>query len=85
MSFRVTWDNGASACGTFSDKFDTYEDADAFGKDWADESNLRDFGTVDPDEGYTYDVVEVETVDEGDPDTYEGTEHMRMRDHEVPR
>lgn len=57
LSYRVVWDNGASACGMFSYTFDTYDEADAFGKDWANESNLRDFGTLDPEEGYTYYVI----------------------------
>jgi hypothetical protein len=60
VSYRVAWDNGASACGVFPYEFDTYEEADAFGKEWADENNLRDFGTTEPDEGYTYEVVELE-------------------------
>lgn len=50
--FKVNWDNGASACGTFPDTFDTFEEADAFGKNWADESNLRDFCTTTPWEGF---------------------------------
>lgn len=58
--FKVNWDNGASACGTFPYDFDTYEEAKAFGEDWANESNLRDFGTMEPDEDcYTFDVIEL--------------------------
>ena len=52
MKFKVYWDNGASACGTFPYEFDTYEEADAFGKNWADESNLRDFCTTEPWNGF---------------------------------
>lgn len=60
MKYRVNWDNGASACGTFSEVFDTYEEADAYGREWAYESNIRDFGTPETDgDCYTYDVVEV--------------------------
>ena len=33
--FRVNWDNGNDACGTFPWDFATFEAADAFGKDWA--------------------------------------------------
>lgn len=59
MKYLVSWDNGASACGTFPYEFDTYEEADQYGRDWADESNLRDFGTVAPDENcYTFEVIE---------------------------
>ena len=58
--FKVYWDNGNGACGTFSLEFDEWEDADAYGKEWADESNLRD--GIDPEEedGYSYDVIEVQ-------------------------
>lgn len=57
--FKVVWDNGASACGTFPYEFDSYEDAEDYGEDWATESNLRDFGEPDPENGYSFDVVEV--------------------------
>ncbi len=59
--FKVYWDNGASACGTFPQVFDTEEAAEAYGKDWAYEANVRDFGTGEPDEEcYTYEVFEVD-------------------------
>jgi hypothetical protein len=59
--YLVNWDNGASACGTFPWVFDTHEQADAYGREWADECNLRDFGTVAPDEDcYSYEVIESE-------------------------
>ena len=79
MKYRINWDNGATACGTFPWKFDTYEAADAYGRDWALESNLRDFGEEDPDNGYSYDVIEVEETEGDDPDTHEGVDHDRMR------
>jgi hypothetical protein len=63
--YKVAWDNGASACGVFSDLFDTEDEAEAFGREWADECNLRDFGTTEPDHGgYTFEVVP--TADVGD-------------------
>jgi hypothetical protein len=58
--FKVCWDNGASACGEFSEEFETLNDAEAYGSEWATECNLRDFGTAEPDEGYTFDVVEID-------------------------
>ena len=59
MKYRVYWDNGAHACGTFPYVFDTYEDAEAFADDWADECNMRDFGTRTPDgDCYTAEVIE---------------------------
>lgn len=57
-AWRVVWDNGASACGTFPDRFDSEEEAEEFGRDWAWECNVRDFGTPEPEEGYTYEVIE---------------------------
>jgi hypothetical protein len=59
VSYRVVWDNGAGACGTFPYVFDTEDGANTFGRGWADESNVRDFGTGDPVDGYSFDVVEV--------------------------
>ena len=67
IKFVVVWDNGASACGTFPYEFDTCEEAHAFGRDWADECNVRDFGNPDPCEGgYTYDVLEVSLLKDGE-------------------
>jgi hypothetical protein len=80
--YRVAWDNGASACGTFPHRFDTYEEAEAFGRDWAFEANVRDFGTENPDEGYTFDVHDVdepETFTDDEKDAHEGADHMRAR------
>jgi hypothetical protein len=80
--FKVDWDNGASACGTFSQVFDTYEQADAYGREWSDESNLRDFGTVDPDEAaYSYEIVEVSAecpYTDAEKEGHEGAAHFRM-------
>jgi hypothetical protein len=85
--YKVLWDNGVSACETFPDMFDTFEAADAFGRDWADESNLRDFGTLSPEgeDGYSYEVIEVKvpaTPSDEEKDAHEGAEHIRTRDHE---
>jgi hypothetical protein len=63
VTFKVAWDNGASGCGTFDDVFDTFEEAEAWGKEWAEECNVRDFGTPDPDgDCYTWEVIEVDEV-----------------------
>ncbi len=71
--YKVYWDNGASACGTFSDIFDTYEEAEAFADQWADESNERDFGTRMPDvEGYSAEVVEESIPDDEDMEIDDG-------------
>ena len=34
LGFKVYWDNGANACGTFPIVFDTEEEAEEYGKDW---------------------------------------------------
>lgn len=60
-AYFVEWDNGADACGTFPQEYDTYDAADTEGRSWADECNLRDFGTTEPEDGgYSYEVVERE-------------------------
>lgn len=66
--YRVNWDNGANDCGTFSQRFDNYEDAEAWADDWADECNLRDFGTRQPEHdlgviGYSAEVIETQEDD----------------------
>jgi hypothetical protein len=65
--YKVAWDNGLDACGVFPQVFDSYAEAEAYGQDWADECNVRDFGTADPDPDdhdvdgvYTYEVTEEE-------------------------
>lgn len=61
MSYKVVWDNGAGASGEFPEVFETFADADSYGRIWADDANLRDFGTTTPidGDGYSFDVVEV--------------------------
>lgn len=81
--FAVSWDNGASACGTFPWRFDTEADAEAYGREWAYESNVRDFGDPDPLDGYSYEVIAIE-VDDSDPDDCDGDEHQRMQRYARP-
>ena len=57
--YVVVWDNGLNASGEFPEVFETWEAADAWGKDWADESNARDDIKLDSESGYSYDVVEI--------------------------
>jgi len=68
--YAVNWDNGASACGTFPDRFATEEEAETFAENWARERNLEDLGLTDEQveelggEGcYTAEVIEVEEED----------------------
>jgi len=62
--YVVVWDNGANACGEFPHVFETWEAADGWGKDWADESNTRDDIRLDSESGYSYDVVQLAVSDE---------------------
>ena len=62
--YVVVWDNGLNACGEFPGVFDTWEAADAWGRDWANESNARDNIELDREAGYSYDVVELEVGSE---------------------
>jgi hypothetical protein len=58
--YKVLWDNGASACGSFPWLFDTWEEADAFGRNWAAEADAE----CPPPEGEdsaSWDVEKVET------------------------
>lgn len=56
--FKVYWDNGAEACGTFPQEFATPEAAEAWGREWATEMNIEaGLDPEDPD-GYTYEVVQ---------------------------
>jgi len=60
LKYVVLWDDGAGKSGEFPERFDTYEEAEAYGSKWRSESNTRDFGTPDViGEGYTYEVTEV--------------------------
>ena len=53
--YRVNWHDFGGA-GTFPASFDTYEDADAYGREWADARNLED-PPDDLAEAYRYEVV----------------------------
>jgi hypothetical protein len=62
MKYRIVWDNGASASGEFDIDFDTWEEADAFGKDWVTEMEALDaadgVSEEDFEDGYSYEIVE---------------------------
>jgi hypothetical protein len=67
MTWKVNWDNGSEACGTFPQAFDTEEAAEAFAENWAEERNLEDLGMTNEDveavggEGcYTAEAIEVD-------------------------
>ena len=73
--YAVYWDNGNSACGTFKERFDTWEEAEQWADNWARERNLEDLGMNDAEveecggEGcYTAEAIELEEDDELDPE-----------------
>jgi hypothetical protein len=63
MIFKVNWDNGNHACGTFPCEFKTFKEADEYGTNWvfdmkfADEMNGGDYSHMD-DPTYTIDTYE---------------------------
>lgn len=62
--YKVYWDNGAEACGTFPYTFDTEEEAREFGENWVLEmSQLTPDMDPDDEEGYSFDVIEIEETD----------------------
>jgi len=69
-TYRVNWDNGNGACGTFPNKFESEADAQAFADNWMNDRNLEDLGLTLQDveerggEGcYTAEVIEIEEPD----------------------
>jgi len=63
--YKVVWDNGNHASGEFDNIFDTYEEADNFGKDWELEMTAMEEIPED-EEGYSYEVIEVEVPTDDD-------------------
>jgi hypothetical protein len=75
--FRVYWDNGAEACGTFDDDYPTHEAAQQAADDWAAESNARDGIDPDRESGYTAEAIEVEVPDPDVEDPAAQMEELR--------
>lgn len=64
--YQINWDNGGHACGTFPMLFETESDAVAYGDNW-----IKEMAAITPDidpdeEGYSYEVIEVETSENND-------------------
>jgi hypothetical protein len=49
VHYAVDWDDGGSACGTFDDRWETYEHARKWADRWAREGNCDDHGLSDAD------------------------------------
>ena len=64
MPYKINWDNGAEACGTFPMDFETEEDATDYGNDWL--ASMRALTPdLDPeDEGYSFEVSETEVAED---------------------
>lgn len=50
--YKVYWDNGSEACGTFPNEFDTEEEAQEFADNWMAEMNATD--GLDPEDEKSY-------------------------------
>lgn len=61
--YVVVWDNGDGASGTFPEEFETETAAQEYGERWAHDSNVRDFGKADVEDGYSFEVEEKEVPD----------------------
>jgi hypothetical protein len=71
--YAVYWDNGNGACGTFPQRFDTEEAAEAFADDWMNERNLEDLGMTPEQVGECggEGCYVAEAVEAGDDDAQE--------------
>jgi len=67
LGYRVDWDNGLNAAGTFEEVFDTEEEAEAFGREWLAQFcgiSLRLRGLRSPFESAGYIVRSEERTDD---------------------
>jgi hypothetical protein len=74
IKYKVNWDNGYHACGTFSNVFDTEEAAQDFANHWAAEMNVLNDNDPGSEDGYTAEVIEVESAPEYDEEEGLGPE-----------
>jgi hypothetical protein len=59
VKYKVNWDNGESACGTFPQVFDTEDDAQEFADSWVNEMCSRDGIDPDSEDAYFAEVIQV--------------------------
>jgi hypothetical protein len=75
--YKVIWDNGAEACGSFPYVFNTEQEAEDFGRNWQHEMCAIDGLDPDSDDpGYTYEVTEIE--DEPDNEEAEAAHEQSL-------
>lgn len=60
MPFKINWDNGNDACGTFMWEWETEEAATEFGNDWVDTMTSLSPELHPDQEGYSFYVFETE-------------------------
>ena len=85
MAFKVNWDNGAEACGTFPNDFDTETEAQEWADNWANERNLEDLGLTPEDVDelggagcYTAEVIEVEDEPDNEGNGWSEMDELRQ-------
>jgi hypothetical protein len=66
MPFKINWDNGSEACGTFPYEFDTEEEATDYGNDWVATMEGIDPGPYPENRGYTFEVFEDEAEEDSE-------------------
>lgn len=82
MRYRIEWDNGAHAGGTFPETFDTEAEAEDFGNDWlanmtaAHTPEERAEGEESGD-WYTFEVIEIEEPSDDEEPSDEHGELLR--------
>ena len=64
MPFKINWDNGNNACGTFPWDFATEQEATDYGNDWV--TTMTGLSPeLEPDQdGYSFEVIEVEAQED---------------------
>jgi hypothetical protein len=62
--YKINWDNGNDACGTFPYEFSTEQEAEDFGNNWVVEMTALTPELDEEEDGYSFDVFEVEKPDE---------------------
>lgn len=58
-TYKILWDNGDNACGSFNVECATEAEAEALGSDW-----LAEMKDIDPDGEYAYEVIAYESSDD---------------------
>ena len=76
--YKVYWDNGNGACGTFPIEFDTEEAAQEYANDWAHECNVRDDIHPDSESAYSAEVVTEEVPEDTEGEGWDEIGELRQ-------